>query len=140
MIGIDSIKPFCEGDKWKVSLMKGAIAPFKTQMQQEKQKYRKEANKVGACPVLRKLLKPDTGDPQGDGVLLRAHAFALQKGKRKPCQLSVQSPQIEDKYRRPRSDLGRFYQMCPMTWPAICAKSAHPALRVCGWVARMPPL
>jgi hypothetical protein len=29
-------------------------------MQHEKQKYRKAANSVGACPVFRKLLKPDT--------------------------------------------------------------------------------
>jgi hypothetical protein len=39
--------------------MNGAMAPFRTQMQQEKQKYRNAANKVGACPVFRKLLKPD---------------------------------------------------------------------------------
>ena len=35
MIGTDSISPFCAGESSKVSLMKGAIAPFSTQMQHE---------------------------------------------------------------------------------------------------------
>jgi hypothetical protein len=40
--------------------MNGAMAPFRTQMQHEKLKYRNEANRVGLCPVFRKALKPDT--------------------------------------------------------------------------------
>jgi hypothetical protein len=40
--------------------MKGAMAPLSTQMQQEKQKYKNEANSVGAWPDFRKFWKPDT--------------------------------------------------------------------------------
>jgi hypothetical protein len=40
--------------------MNGAIAPLSTQMQQEKQKYKKDANNVGAWPDFRKFWKPDT--------------------------------------------------------------------------------
>ena len=57
MMGTDSIRPFCAGVRWKVSLMNGAIAPFSTQMQHENAKYRKAANSVGAWPVRRKFLK-----------------------------------------------------------------------------------
>jgi len=57
MIGIDSIRPFCAGLRWKVSLMKGAIAPFSTHVQHENAKYRKAANSVGAWPVARNFLK-----------------------------------------------------------------------------------
>src|SRR5471032_3348007 len=56
-IGTDSIRPFCAGLRWKVSLMNGAIAPFNTQVQHEKAKYRNAANSVGAWPVRRKFLK-----------------------------------------------------------------------------------
>ncbi len=38
MMGTDSIRPFCAGLSAKVSLMKGAMAPFSTQMQHENAK------------------------------------------------------------------------------------------------------
>ncbi|GER09931.1 hypothetical protein VHAB30_10840 [Variovorax boronicumulans] len=39
--------------------MKGAMAPLSTQMQQENEKYRKAANRVGLWPDCKKFLKPD---------------------------------------------------------------------------------
>ena len=57
MMGIESIKPFCAGLKLNVSEMKGAIAPFKTQMQHENEKYKNAANRVGECPLFKKLPK-----------------------------------------------------------------------------------
>ncbi len=57
MMGTDSISPFCAGLRWKLSLMNGAIAPFNTQVQHEKAKYRNAANSVGAWPVRRNFLK-----------------------------------------------------------------------------------
>jgi hypothetical protein len=37
--------------------MNGAMAPFKTQMQHENEKYRNAANSVGECPLFKKLPK-----------------------------------------------------------------------------------
>jgi hypothetical protein len=52
-IGTDSIKPFWAGLRLNVSEMNGAIAPFKTQMQQEKEKYKNAANNVGEWPLFK---------------------------------------------------------------------------------------
>ena len=41
--------------------MKGAGAPFSTQLQQENEKYRKTANNVGLWPDFRNVLKADIG-------------------------------------------------------------------------------
>ncbi|MEO6320576.1 MAG: hypothetical protein ABIR56_07855 [Polaromonas sp.] len=41
--------------------MKGAMAPLSTQMQQENEKYKNAANRVGECPDLRNILKKFTG-------------------------------------------------------------------------------
>ncbi|GIX52692.1 hypothetical protein CQA4T8M7_19480 [Sphaerotilus natans] len=41
--------------------MKGAIAPFRTQIAKQKSKYRKEAARVGQWPALAKDLKSDIG-------------------------------------------------------------------------------
>ena len=57
MIGMDSIRPFWAGLRLKVSEMKGAMAPLSTQMQQENEKYKNAANRVGECPDLRNVLK-----------------------------------------------------------------------------------
>ena len=57
MIGTDSIRPFCAGLRPKVSEIKGAMAPLSTQMQQENEKYKNAANRVGECPDLRNCLK-----------------------------------------------------------------------------------
>ena len=57
MMGIESISPFCAGERLKVSPMNGAIAPLSTQMQQENAKYRKAANSVGPWPARRKIRK-----------------------------------------------------------------------------------
>ncbi|MBI3383143.1 MAG: hypothetical protein HY019_14150 [Aquabacterium sp.] len=40
------------------------MAPFNTQMQQENAKYKKDANKVGLWPALRKVLKESMFKPQ----------------------------------------------------------------------------
>jgi hypothetical protein len=34
-MGMDSSRPFCAGVRWNSSLMKGAMAPFITQMMNE---------------------------------------------------------------------------------------------------------
>ncbi len=34
----DTMKPFCAASRWNDSLMKGAIAPFSTQMAKQKSK------------------------------------------------------------------------------------------------------
>jgi hypothetical protein len=65
MMGSDSISPFCAGESRKVSLMNGAIAPLSTQMQQEKAKYKNAANRVGAWPARRKVLKLDMALHEG---------------------------------------------------------------------------
>ena len=57
MMGTDSISPFSAGLRLKVSEMKGAMAPLSTQMQQENEKYRNAAKRVGECPDLRNCLK-----------------------------------------------------------------------------------
>ena len=60
MMGMDSIKPFYAGQGLKVLEMKGAIVPWSTQMQHEKESYKNEVNSVGAWPLFRKLQNPDT--------------------------------------------------------------------------------
>ena len=57
MIGTDTMKPFCAASSWNASPMKGAIAPFSTQIAKVKSKYKKAANSVGGCPAFRNVLK-----------------------------------------------------------------------------------
>ena len=47
MMGIDSIKPCCAGLRLNVSEINGAIAPFRTQIQRENEKYKNAAKRVG---------------------------------------------------------------------------------------------
>src|SRR4051812_31740538 len=60
-MGTETMKPFCAADRWKLSLMNGAIAPLSTQMAKQKSKYRKDANSVGQWPERTKVLKLDMG-------------------------------------------------------------------------------
>lgn len=59
MMGMDSIKPFYAGLGLNVSEMKGAIVPWSTQMQHKNERYKNEANSVGAWPLFRKLRNLD---------------------------------------------------------------------------------
>ena len=56
-IGTEIMKPFCAAFRLKVSLMKGAMAPFSTQMAKQKSKYKKAASSVGQWPDFKNVLK-----------------------------------------------------------------------------------
>ncbi len=78
-IGTEIMKPFSAALRLKLSLMKGAIAPFRTQIAKQKSKYRKEAARVGQWPALAKDLKSDIGvEGAGwDGSVAEAAAGGL---------------------------------------------------------------
>lgn len=57
-MGMDSISLFCAGLRLNVSEMKGAMAPFNTQKQQENEKYKNAAKSVGEWPLFKKLRNP----------------------------------------------------------------------------------
>jgi hypothetical protein len=54
------MKPFWAGDNLNASLIKGAIAPFKTHIAKQKSKYRNDAKRVPGCPDFKKALNPAT--------------------------------------------------------------------------------
>ncbi|MEP7100655.1 MAG: hypothetical protein ABI781_09110 [Burkholderiales bacterium] len=77
--------------------MNGAIAPLRTQIAKVKSKYRNEANSVGACPALRKVLNPATLAPSGRPGTpgfrgrIEANANPVPKRIHKPVQRTCKS-------------------------------------------------